>query len=64
MKHEPPQHIKEYLDSAYYRSPPKCCHTCELYQDDGTCFEFGMQPPADFAQTEDQCDKWIEVIPF
>ena len=44
--------------------PPRCCHTCYKYQDDGTCEQFGMRPPDEFTQTLNTCDQWEDIIPF
>lgn len=44
--------------------PPKCCHTCEHYGNDGQCVEFFMKPPAEFAAEVDACPKWEAECPF
>lgn len=44
--------------------PPKCCHTCDHFGGRGECMVFDMTPPAEFAATVDQCDKWEEELPF
>lgn len=44
--------------------PPKCCHTCDHYTDEGLCTFYSMTPPEDFAATPDQCPEWMEEIPF
>ena len=44
--------------------PPRCCHTCYKYQDDGTCEQFNMRPPDEFTQTLNACDQWEDIIPF
>jgi hypothetical protein len=44
--------------------PPKCCHTCEHYMQDGRCYIYDAPPPPEFIQTTDNCDKWIHQIPF
>lgn len=61
MKHDMPDHIKEFYR---YKEPPKCCHTCDFYMDDGNCQIYNMTPPEEFAAQEGQCDKWQEVITF
>lgn len=44
---------------------PQCCHTCEHYTEDGKCREFDMMtPPLEFAQELNQCEKWLDPIPF
>jgi hypothetical protein len=44
--------------------PPKCCHTCENYGNDGQCVEFFMQPPVEFASELGACPKWEREVPF
>jgi hypothetical protein len=44
--------------------PPRCCHTCEHYGNDGQCVEFFMQPPAEFAEAVGECPKWEREVPF
>ena len=44
--------------------PPRCCHTCENYGNDGQCVEFFMKPPAEFAATVGECPKWKQDIAF
>ena len=44
--------------------PPKCCHTCEHFGNDGLCVEFFMAPPAEFAEAVDLCLSWELEVPF
>jgi len=44
--------------------PPKCCFTCEHFNQSGHCLVFDMTPPEDFAATVDGCDKWEAECPF
>ena len=44
--------------------PPKCCHTCEHYMQDGRCYIYDVEPPAEFIQTTDKCNRWLCGIPF
>ena len=44
--------------------PPKCCHTCDQFNQSGHCLAFDMTPPEDFASTVDGCEQWVEMIPF
>ena len=44
--------------------PPKCCHTCEHFGNDGLCVEFFMTPPAEFAEALDLCPSWQCEVPF
>jgi hypothetical protein len=44
--------------------PPKCCHSCDYYDENGKCEKFDAEPPVEFLGTENACDVWLEVIPF
>ncbi len=44
--------------------PPRCCHTCAEYDEDGQCLRFDSEPPEAFAATPDACQEWIMEIPF
>lgn len=44
--------------------PPRCCHTCDWYRDDGTCAQYRQRVPDDFAARIDACPAWTEEIPF
>ena len=44
--------------------PPKCCHTCEHFGNDGLCVNFFMEPPAEFAEALDLCPSWELEVPF
>jgi len=44
--------------------PPKCCHTCDHFDQSGRCLVFDMTPPEDFASTVDACEQWIMELPF
>ena len=44
--------------------PPKCCFTCDHFNQSGHCLAFDMTPPEDFASTVDACEQWEEVIPL
>lgn len=54
--------------SAYYKAintpVPKCCHTCEWYDSAGVCGKFNAVPPESFTQEVNQCDDWMQEIPF
>ncbi len=47
-----------------HAGPPKCSHTCEFYDVNGTCVVFFMEPPEDFAATPSACSDWEGTIPF
>lgn len=59
-RHCEPQFVVEWRNV----KPPKCCHTCDWYNKEGQCEFFKMEPPEEFANTKDQCEKWIQEIPF
>jgi len=44
--------------------PPKCCHNCDSYSEQGHCLHFDMRPPEEFAATQDACPDWTFEIPF
>jgi hypothetical protein len=44
--------------------PPKCCHTCEHFSQEGHCSVFDMRPPGEFADEVDGCDQWELEVPF
>ncbi len=48
----------------YEQGPPRCCHTCESYEN-GHCSYFDMDPPQEFADQRDNgCDQWLMEVPF
>ena len=56
---------KEPDDVVKWRGPaPKCCHTCDHYNEDGFCLLFEEKPPEQFAATPNLCDQWLIEIPF
>lgn len=63
MRHKEPEILKKYYE-AVKNGPPKFCHTCEEYADDGTCLKYDMEPPEDFARTPGKCTDWTIRIPF
>ena len=60
MKHKEPQFVTEWRKM----QPPKCCHTCLEYSNDGLCLMYKEIPPEQFAKTVNICDKWQLDIPF
>ena len=62
MRHPEPKIVTLYRDAI--KNPPRVCHTCEYYTQDGLCQEFNAEPPIDFATTQDTCDLWCEEIPL
>ena len=63
MRHAEPEMVKTYKQWLA-AGPPKCCHTCEHYGNDGQCVEFFMQPPVEFASELGACPKWEREVPF
>lgn len=43
---------------------PRCCHTCDHYDQVGRCDSYDMTPPAEFASTINACDRWLDLVPF
>jgi hypothetical protein len=58
-----PDHVRNWREWIK-AGPPRCCHTCEFFKDDGRCSAFDMAPPPDFAAKADACDRWEQEIPF
>lgn len=44
--------------------PPKCCFTCDEYDESGHCRKFEMRPPDEFAASVDACESWEPECPF
>lgn len=63
MRPDKPDFLKQY-EEWMRAGPPKCCHTCDNFGGLGECLHFGSQPPAEFIESQDQCDQWIREIPF
>ena len=63
MRHPEPSFVVQWRE-VERKGPPKCCHTCEWYEADGKCAKHEMEPPAEFAATEDECPDWIRECPF
>ena len=61
MRHEKPSIVVAWERGVL---APKCCHTCENYDEQGVCQVYIEEPPAEFAATQDQCDQWKMMIPF
>ena len=63
MRHAEPDFVTDFK-RWLAAGPPRCCHTCEHYGNDGQCVEFFMKPPAKFAAEVDACPKWEAECPF
>ena len=66
MRHKAPAEVIKWREAKTYvaNGPIECCHTCDYYDDKGTCTVYGMQPPEEFAATDKACDQWDMEIPF
>lgn len=60
MRPEPPGFVKDFYDARQ----PRCCHTCDFYDEDGFCQHFKERPPERFDQQQNLCEKWMQIIPF
>lgn len=63
MRHKEPEVLKRYR-KVIAAGPPKVCHSCEHYADDGVCLKYEMEPPEQFASTPNSCPDWIQEVPF
>jgi hypothetical protein len=63
LRHQTPDKVKKYT-RIMEQGPPRCCHTCEHYRDDGLCDVYRMTPPEDFAATDDACGDYLQEVPF
>lgn len=61
-RHEAPPIMNDWLKIV--NNPPKCCHSCGHYGEDGICQKYNMEPPQDFAATPDACQDHIPMVPF
>ncbi len=48
----------------FVTTPPKCCHTCDHFGSMGDCMIYHMQPPAEFVNSEGQCEAYERELPF
>ena len=62
-RHAEPEFLVQWREW-YEAGPPRCCHTCENYGNDGMCVEFFMTPPAEFAEAVGECPSWMQAVPF
>lgn len=63
MKPKPPQFLVDYLQNVR-GGPPKCCASCDYYDENGKCEKFDAVPTDEFLVTEGRCVDWIEAVPF
>jgi len=50
---------------------PRCCLNCDHYlthrgewEEGASCKVFGANPPREFAEAENECASWAQLIPF
>jgi hypothetical protein len=58
-----PQFITDYY-KLIINGPPKCCHSCDNYNDDGICTVYNVVPPENVLEILDICKEWREELPF
>lgn len=63
MRPTPPDAVLIYRE-AKSMQPPRCCHTCWDFSDDGLCFKFKIAPPDEFTREIDVCEDWFPEVPF
>lgn len=63
MRHQEPEIVTAYR-ARLKGDPPKVCHMCDHYQQNGLCREFAATVPEAFAATPDVCHLWEEELPF
>ena len=63
MRHPEPEMVKLYRDWIQY-GPPKCCHTCDKYDQNGKCTQYDRVPPEDVAAAISECDEYVMEPPF
>ena len=56
--------IMRHPEPEWINGGDRCCHTCLNYLDDGICDIFKEVPPVEFASNVDQCEQWVDEIPF
>lgn len=61
--------IQEWREVA--NNPPKCCVNCDNYvgqygywEEGARCRLFEQSPPQEFAEAENECPAWLQMIPF
>lgn len=63
MRPSEPEFVRQWREWVAM-GPPKCCHTCDFFTQDGRCDRYGMNPPSEFAATPDACGDWVMEVPF
>jgi hypothetical protein len=62
-KHAQPDFVSEWKRIQKI-APPKCCHTCNYYSEEGLCNLHDAEPPEEYAATLGECPDWVDEIPF
>lgn len=62
-QHPEPDFLKQYWEWVR-NGPPQCCHSCGEYDDNGRCEAFDMEPPQEYTDTINTCEKWYQKVPF
>ena len=63
MRHPEPAIVTLYRQTLKAEAP-QVCTTCDNYQKDGICSEFGEAPPQAFASEPGECSFWVLEVPF
>ena len=61
--------IREWREVA--NNTPRCCVNCDNYvsrfgdwEEGAKCRLFEQSPPREFAEAENECSAWLQLIPF
>ncbi len=61
--------IQEWREAVH--NPPKCCLNCDNYlahagewEESASCKEFNANPPREFVEVANECQAWLDLIPF
>lgn len=44
--------------------PPRCCYTCDYFDQSGVCEMYNETPPEEFTRAVDRCEHWIQEFDF
>jgi hypothetical protein len=64
MTRQPEPAIVTHYRETLRAEPPRVCHTCDHYSEQGLCEKFDQVPPVEFANEPDGCEAWEWEIPF
>lgn len=59
--------VKDWRDAM--ANPPRCCLSCRHYladewRPDNVCTAHDASPPQAWAEEENTCEEWQELVPF